>query len=174
MQDMHMSTGKIIGMFGIIGAILMVVCVFLEWGSIEYTLLGNTNTFGFSGWSLYSDATVTTVLGVDIKISDLDLSNYSYAPLVTLICGVVGIIATALPMFLKNDAANKILGIVSLLLAVVSIVLMVLFMTDLSDSAEVTGIAKIAISASYGVYIGIVGAALMVIGGVADIMKKNA
>lgn len=169
-----MSTGKIIGMFGIIGAILMVIGVFLEWGSIELTVLGSTETYGFSGWSLYSDATVATVIGVDIKMSDLSLSSYDYAPLVALICGIVGIIATALPMFVKNDAASKVLGIVSLLLAVVSAVLMVLFMTDLSSSAEVTGVAKVAISASYGVYLGIVGAVLMVIGGIADIMKKSA
>ena len=30
-----MSIGKLIGMFGIIGAILMVVCVFLQWGSVD-------------------------------------------------------------------------------------------------------------------------------------------
>jgi len=169
-----MSIGKIIGAFGIIGAILMVVCVFLQWGSIEYAFGSYNLTYNFSGWDLYSDATVNSDLG--LKVSDLDLSNYSYAPLVVLICGVVGIIATILPMFVKNETASRVLGIIALILAIVSIVLMVLYVTDLTANESVTILfTKIsyAASASYGAYIGIVGALLMVIGGIADITKKN-
>ena len=172
-----MSIGKIIGAFGIIGAILMVVCVFLEWGSIELIFGSSTSKYAFSGWDLYSDATVYKGILIDeIKISDLDISNYSYAPLVVLICGVVGIIATILPMFVKNETASRVLGIIALILAIVSIVLMVLYVTDLTANESVTILfTKIsyAASASYGAYIGIVGALLMVIGGIADITKKN-
>lgn len=168
-----MSIGKLIGMFGIIGAILMVICVFLQWGSVDWSIASSAKTYGFSGWDLYSDATVTTILGQDVKLSDLELSNYAYAPLVALICGVIGILATVLPKFVKNDMAGKIFGILALILAIVSIVLMVLYTTDLADSAEISGLARISVSASYGTYIGIVGALLMVIGGVADIMKKT-
>lgn len=168
-----MSIGKLIGMFGIIGAILMVICVFLQWGSVDWSIASSAKTYGFSGWDLYSDATVTNIFGQDVKLSDFDLSNYTYAPIVALICGVIGILATVLPKFVKNDMVSKIFGILALILAIVSIVLMVLYTTDLADSAEVTGLAKISVSASYGTYIGIVGALLMVIGGVADITKKT-
>ncbi len=170
-----MSTGKIIGAFGIIGAILMVVCVFLEWGSIELIIGSSTSTYAFSGWDLFSDATVYkgSLLSIEIKISDLGISNYDYAPIVVLISGVIGIIATVLPMFVKSEAASKGLGILALILAVVSIVLMILYVTDLSDTSSFSETIKTTISASYGAYIGIVGALLMVIGGIADIAKKN-
>ncbi len=175
MQEMHpMSIAKIIGAFGIIGAILMVVCVFLEWGSMEFTLVSETQKFTFSGWGLYSDATVYDGIFIhDIKISDLNISNYSYAPIVVLISGIIGIIATVIPMFVKSEAASKGLGIIALILAVVSIVLMVLCIRDLSNTSGFYDIFKTVISASYGVYIGIVGALLMVVGGIADIAKKN-
>lgn len=169
-----MSTGKIIGAFGIIGAILMVVCVFLQWGSIEYAFGSYNLTYNFTGWNLYTDATVNSDIG--LKISDLDASSYSYAPLVVLICGVVGIIATILPMFVKSKTASQVLGIIALILAIVSIVLMVLYVTDIAVSQSVTILlVKISYtaSASYGAYIGIVGALLMVIGGIADVVKKN-
>lgn len=168
-----MSTGKIIGALGIIGAILMVVCVFLQWGSIEYAFGSYNLTYNFTGWNLYTDATVNSDIG--LKISDLDASSYSYAPLVVLICGVVGIIATILPMFVKSKTASQVLGIIALILAIVSIVLMVLYVRDIAASQSVTLLVKISYtaSASYGAYIGIVGALLMVIGGIADVVKKN-
>lgn len=171
---MSTSIGKIIGAFGIIGAILMAVCVFLEWGSIELIIGSSTSKYAFSGWDLFSDATVYKGILIDeIKISDLEISNYSYAPIVVLISGAIGIIATIIPVFVKNEAASKALGIIALILAVVSIVLMVLYVTDLSDTSGFSETIKSVIKASYGAYIGIVGALLMVIGGIADIAKKN-
>ena len=57
---MHLSDTKVnfVGILGILGAILMIVCVFLEWGSIEMTILGEKGVYGFSGWGLYSDAAI--------------------------------------------------------------------------------------------------------------------
>lgn len=165
---------NIVGILGILGAILMVICVFLAWGSIELTLLGETETYAFSGWDLYSDAEVTSILGQSITISDFELTEYSYAPLVALICGVIGIITAILPRFLDNGLVNKVLGIVSFILAIVAVIIMVLYMTDLSYEDGIMEIAtSVKISASYGLYIGIVGAVLMIIGGLSDVVFKK-
>lgn len=167
-----MSISKLIGAFGIVGAVLMIVCVFLEWGSVELTVL-STGKFTFNGLGLYTDATVYDGIP-SIKISNLGVGNYSYAPIVVLISGIIGIVATVIPMFVKNEAASRGLGIIALILAVVSIVLMVLCIGDLSDKSGFYDILfKYAVNASYGAYIGIVGALLMVVGGIADIAKKN-
>ncbi len=179
---MHMSEVKsrmnVIGILGILGAILMVICVFLEWGSIEMTLWTQSGTFAFSGWDVYSDKALisTNILGQEfsLKLSDLELTSYSYVPLVTLVCGIVGLIASILPVASNGSKSiNRVFGVITLLLAVASIILMVLFMTDLSYSGGYEGLATATVSASYGVYIGIAGAVLMVLGGIGDIARKT-
>ena len=179
---MHMTDVKskinIIGILGILGAILMIICVFLEWGSIEMAILGESGTYAFSGWDLYSDKAIVSasLLGQNysINLSDLELTSYSYVPLVALICGIIGFIATVLPVASSGSKnINRIFGIIALILAIVSIVLMVLYMTDLSYSGGYEGLATATVGASYGVYIGIVGAVLMILGGIGDIARKT-
>ena len=68
---------------------------------------------------------------------------------------------------------NHRIGIIALILAIVSIVLMVLYMTDLSYSGGYEGLATATVGASYGVYIGIVGAVLMILGGIGDVARKT-
>lgn len=173
---MHLSDTKVnfVGILGILGAILMIVCVFLEWGSIEINLLGEKGVYGFSGWDLYSDATVD-ILGqyFSINLSDLDLTDYTYVPLVALVCGIVGLIATALPVASKSGAISKLFGFIALILAIVSIVLMVMYNSDLSYSGGYEGLAKATVSASYGLWIGMAGAVLMVLGGIGDLARKT-
>ena len=179
---MHMTDVKskinIIGILGILGAILMIICVFLEWGFIEMTILGESGTYAFSGWDLYSDKAIVSasLLGQNysINLSDLELTSYSYVPLVALICGIIGFIATVLPVASSGSKnINKIFGVIALILAIVSIVLMVLYMTDLSYDGGYEGLATATVGASYGVYIGIVGAVLMVLGGIGDVARKT-
>ena len=50
---------------------------------------------------------------------------------------------------------------------------MVLYMTDLSYSGGYEGLATATVGASYGVYIGIVGAVLMILGGIGDIARNG-
>ena len=177
---MHMTDVKsqinIIGILGILGAILMIICVFLEWGSIEMALMGESGTYAFSGWDLYSDIAIFSIpiLDFSIPISELELTSYSYVPLVALICGIIGLIATILPVASSGSKnINRIFGIIALILAIVSIVLMVLYMTDLSYSGGYEGLATATVGASYGVYIGIVGAVLMILGGIGDVARKT-
>lgn len=176
---MHMSEIKninIVGILGVLGAVLVVACVFLEWGSIVLTLIGENIEHTFSGWDLYSDKAIysDTVFEqkLSIHISDLEITSYDYVPLVALVCGVIGIIATIIPVALNGRNIGRILGIVALILAIVSVVLMALYMTDLSYSGGIEGVATVTVEASYGVYVGIVGAVLMILGGIGDIMRK--
>lgn len=176
---MHLSDTKVnfIGILGILGAILMIVCVFLEWGSIEMTILGEKGVYGFSGWGLYSDAAIyeTDFLGqhFSINLSDLDLTDYTYVPLVALVCGIVGLIATVLPVASKSGVISKLFGFIALILAIVSIVLMVMYNSDLSYSGGYEGLATATVSASYGLWIGMAGAVLMVLGGIGDLARKT-
>ena len=94
-------------------------------------------------------------------------------PLVALVCGIVGLIATALPVASKSGAISKLFGFIALILAIVSIVLMVMYNSDLSYSGGYEGLAKATVSASYGLWIGMAGAVLMVLGGIGDLARKT-
>lgn len=165
-----MSIGKILGLFGIIGAILMIICVFLAWGSCEITALGVTAKFDFSGWCLATGGDVTvTALGESetASISELGL-KYAFAPYVVLACGIIGIIAAALPMFMDcNENINKGLGILALILAIISIVVTVLYVSNVGGT-ELGSYLK----ASVGAYLGIVGAILMIVYGLLSVTNK--
>ncbi len=137
---------------------------------MDVTIIGKTVTYGFSGWDLYSD--VSLVDQIAVTIQDMKLTSYTYVPLVALLCGIIGLIATILPVACGNKMVNKLFGILSLLLAVVSIILMVLYVTDLSYEEDVL-LAATNVGASYGVYLGFVGAILMVLGGIGDFARKT-
>ena len=96
-----------------------------------------------------------------------------YAPLVALVCGVISLITTLLPIVYKNEKVTRVLGIVTLILAVVAIVIGFMFYGSVGDSVEILGM-----SASVGVDIGfwlcMVGAIITAIGGIVDILKNKA
>lgn len=170
------SKVNIIGILGIIGAILMIVSVFLNWVDINAVLLGETYTSSITGWDVFN--------GEDAS----EFSQYYYVPLVTLVCGVIAAIATVLPVASNNSKVNKIFGFIALALAVVTIVLMVLLRGDvvgqMVDYSALPGwildlipgigqLANISVEVAYGFWLGIAGAALVVIGGIADIARKS-
>lgn len=144
---------------------------------MDITIFGSSAAYGFSGWDLYSDVALidqdALVTTITVTIQELELTSYTYVPLVALLCGIIGLIATILPVACGNKMVNKLFGILSLLLAVVSIILMVLYITDLSYEGGVSSIAAANVGASYGVYLGFVGAVLMVLGGIGDFARKT-
>ena len=159
---MHMENKvNILGILGIIGAILLIVCVFLPW--MDFTasssLFGESYTETISGWDAYHD------IGSEM--------SYSYAPLVALICGIISVISMILPVAMNVPKVNKIFGIIALILAIVSIVLMILFKGEIStDLIDLGQIGSVTVSAGYGLWMGVVGAVLIIIAGLYDIIRK--
>ena len=149
------SKSNVLGIVALIGAILMVVGVFLAWVNVEVAILGSTN---YSGWQVYTDDT----------FKDAD---YNYAPLVTLIAGIVAIITAIVPIVLKTANIGRILGAVSLILGIVSLILIFMF-NGTMDSITLYGYTLASTSAGMGLWIALVGSVLLVLGGILDIAKK--
>ncbi len=150
------------GLIGLIGTILMIVCVFLSWVDIEVGVLGYTNTTSFSGWDVFSNA-------------DLN-ADYAYAPVVTLVAGILALITTIIPILpnlFKSDKVNKLLGALSLILAIVAVILIVLF-TGQMDSIGYEGVLSAGASAGIGLWLSLVGAVILAVGGILAVVMKYA
>ena len=162
-MNMSETTSKVnlFGLIGFIGTIILIVGVFLNWVTLDYNVIITKGSESVTGWTLLNDA--------DYK----EVFDYVYAPLVALVCGVISLITTLLPIVYKNEKVTRILGIVTLILAVVAIVIGFMFYGGVGDSVEILGM-----SASVGVDIGfwlcMVGAIITAIGGIVDILKNKA
>ena len=152
------SKGNVLGIVALIGALLMIVGVFVAWVDLSITsIIGNASS-NYTGWQVYTDDTFAD-------------AKYNYAPLVTLIAGIVAFFTAVLPIVLKNATANRILGIVSLILGVVALILMVLF-NGTMDSLVILGYKVASTSAGTGLWISLAGSVLLILGAILDIAGK--
>ena len=161
--NMSETTSKVnlFGLIGFIGTIILIVGVFLNWVTLDLSsLIGSTST-EITGWDLYGNE--------DYK----DLFEYSYAPLIALVCGVISLITTILPVVYKNEKITRVLGIVTLILAVVAIVIGVLFYSNISETYDLL-LATYTSSVGIGFWLCMVGAIITAIGGIVDILKNKA
>lgn len=142
---------NVLGIIAIVGALLMIIGVFLSW--IDISILGNVE--GSSGWEIATD-------------SDGEIEYY-YAPIVALVCGVISLIAMIFPMVMPAKNIGKALGALGLILAIVTIIVTILFYNDL-DTGTIFGIS---ISIGAGVWVVIAGAVITIIGGILDLAKKT-
>jgi hypothetical protein len=152
------SNVNILGIIGIIGAILMIVSVFLTWAELDLVFFKGSAT----GWDIFSDSNLS------------DMINYSFTPLVALISGIVALVAMILPTFANSDnlkKTNNILGIISLLIAIVVIVLGILFMTQSWDLG--VGTVSMMSHIAFGFWLTLIGAIIVVIGGIMPIVKNK-
>lgn len=151
----NVSKGNILGILALIGAILMIVGVFVTWVSFEASAIGLSKVVDYTGWDIYSD-------------SD---AEYFYAPLVTLIAGIVAFFTAILPIILKNPTVNRMFGVISLILGIVTLVLTILFYGEM-DSINIGELASFSTNAGMGLWISLVGAVLLVLGAIVDIAGK--
>ncbi len=138
---------NILGLLGIIGAILMIVGVFLDWGAFSAYGLININ---ISGWQIATDW------------SSID---YSYVPLVAFIAGIIALVAMIIPTFVNNEGfkkINNILGIVVLILALVSVILDLMFFSKYGD-----------IGLAIGFWLVLVGGIITLVGGLMPLVKNR-
>lgn len=156
---MHTTDVKSInwlGVIAIIGALLMIIGVFVSWVSIDLGIWGGTESA--SGWEIATD-------------DDEGMFSYNYAPLIALVCGIISLIAKIVPMVLPAKNIGKTLGAVGLILAIVALILTALFYSDLDNAMY--GIGEY-LDVGAGVWIVIVGSVITILGGIIDIVKKPA
>lgn len=159
---MNFDKSNIVGIVGLIGAILLIIGVFLTWVDVSVSSLFGGVSESYSGWDVYKN---------DDGLFD-DIS-YGYAPLVALITGILALITTIVPMFYKNDKIWKVLGAITLILGIVAVILGFLFNGDVSDGFDY-GVVKASVDVGAGLWLSIAGAILLILGAIVDIVKKNA
>lgn len=158
-----MKNNNIVGIVGLLGAVLLIVGVFLTWIDLDFSSLLGSASESYSGMDVYSND--------DGYFDDI---TYGYAPLVALIAGIVALITTIAPMFYHNDGVWKALGVVTLILGIVTVILGFLFRGDVTDGFEIGGLMKASVSVGAGLWVCIAGGILLIIGAIIDIVKKNA
>ncbi len=153
------SNINILGIIGIVGAILMIVGVFLAWA--ELNILG-VSLGTISGWDIFSNSDVGSIV------------KYTFTPLVALIGGILAIVLMVIPTFANTDSmqkASNILGIISIIIAIAVIVLGILFMTQ---SWDVLGKSISMMNyIQYGFWLTLIGAIITAIGGIMPIAKNR-
>lgn len=154
----NVSKGNALGILALIGALLMIIGVFVAWVDIGFDAIIMSKTTSYTGWEVYSDEV-------------FEDAEYNYAPLVTLIAGIVAFFTAVIPIALKKPAVNRVLGILSLILGVVALVLMILFNGQM-DSFVVGGHTVASISAASGFWVSLAGSVLLILGGIVDIAGK--
>ena len=152
---MDMKNMNLLGIIAIIGAVILIVGVFLTWLSI-----GDTTA---SGWKVYTDA----------KDSDM---KYTFVPLVALICGIISLVLMIVPTFMNVDKfkqINVILGLIALILAIVVVICGILFYTQswtaFGVTIKLTDIYKIGI----GFWLVLIGGIITMVGGLMPIIKEK-
>ncbi len=156
---MALSNINILGIIGIIGAILMIVGVFLAWA--ELNILGY-RLGTMTGWEIYSNPDMAEIV------------KYNYVPLVALIGGIVALVIMIIPTFANVDSlkkASNILGIITIIISIVVIILGILFLTQ---SWNVLGqTVTMANYIQFGFWITLIGAIITAIGGIMPIAKNK-
>ena len=154
----NVNKGNALGILALIGALLMIIGVFVAWIDVGFDVIITSKTTSYTGWEVYSDEM-------------FEDAEYNYAPLITLIAGIVAFFTAVIPIALKKPAVNRVLGVLSLILGVVALVLMILFNGQM-DSISIAGLASFSVSAASGFWVSLAGSVLLILGGIVDIAGK--
>ena len=145
---MKMSESKFnwMGLVAVLGALFMIVGVFLNWATI-----GGVD---YSGWDLYGD--VNSISGV---------VDNTFAPLAVLIIGILGLLVCLVPIVKHNT--GKMIGALALLLSIVGIAVTVLLYMSIGD------VSVISHSVGSGLWVALVGEIILLLGSFVDILKVH-
>lgn len=154
---------NLLGLIGLIGSIILIIGVFVDWGTLDF---GSWGKVDLTGWDFYNKED-GVVDGVD----------YTYVPLVALICGILSLLLMILPTFVNMDKykmVNDILGIITLILALIVIICSILFYTQSLDFGilgkhDFTDVYDI----GAGYWLTLAGAIITFIGGFMPIVKNK-
>lgn len=150
-----------LGIIGVIGAIIMVVGVFLNWIAYDQPLLLTHLVESWTGLDVFNGAKNLSTL-LDVK--------YTFLPLFSLICGIIAIVLMILPI-VKNDdkfaTINNILGIIVLILSAIVVIFGILFLTQ-----DMGALGKYA-SIQIGFWLTFIGGIITLVGGAMPIVKNK-
>ena len=153
------------GIIGLLGAFLVVACTCLDWATYDLVPLGYS--YGVGGWDFFSGH--VELSGYDLPI--LEVSSYYYAPGVAAMTGAVGILAAIVGVAGGGKTAYRTLTALSMVLAVASAALILLFSGDVGVPPEVAPV--ISVSTAYGIWLGVAAAVVMIVGGVGNLFVKK-
>lgn len=146
---------NILGLIGIIGAILMIVGVFLKW--LSFLGFGDA-----SGWDVFN--------------SWRGDYGYGFVPLIALISGIVSLCLMIAPTFIKADHLKKVfvvLGVIAMILAIVTLIASILFYTQswtvIGATVKLTDIYEVGI----GFWLVLAGSIITVIGGLVPVLANR-
>ena len=158
-EFMATSNINILGIIGIIGAILMIVGVFLAWA--ELNILGYS-LGTITGWEIFSNSDISNIV------------QYTFVPLVALIGGILSLVLMIIPTFANTESMRKIsniLGIIAIIIAIAVIVCEILF---LNQSWNILGKTVTMMNyIQFGFWLTLIGAIITAIGGIMPIAKNK-
>ncbi len=152
---------NLLELVGIIGAIIMVVSVFLIWGIVEVTSGTGILTMDWSGWEIFN------------KEADMTTDAY-YAPVIALVCGILAIISAIVPMFMTKPELAYIFDIMNMaviVLGVIAIVCMAVFYNSFVDSVDI-GMTIESAKVGTGFWLCLAGGIITVVGGILPVIRK--
>lgn len=155
---MEYDKKNFVALIGFIGTLLMIIGVFLSFVELEALSI---DIGSYTGWDVYSDDMFAN-------------ADYNYAGLVTLIAGILALITSLLPMIPKLNEKPVIaqcLGALSFILSIIALILLFLFYGTLGD-ISVSGYSLASADAGIGLWLCIIGALILAVGGIVEICKR--
>ena len=141
---------NLFGILAIVGGLLMIVGVVMDWVVFDLGFLGTE-----------------TVSGMEV-LDELESDEVSmYAPMIALVIGVVSLLVGGVSLLGKADDMKRIMSIATIILAIVVVIFAFMFNGELSG--DDFGIVE----AGAGLWIALVGGLVSAVGGVLGIVKLN-
>jgi len=160
-----------LAIIGLLGALLMVIGVFLGWLSAD----GWLGAYNYTGMDIINNVD-NIATGITLGSVTYGALAYSILPLLALICGIIAIILMLITTFCNTDNLkniNNILGIIVLILAIVIVIVAILFYTQswqlFGGSLALTDVFNIGV----GFWLVLAGGIVTVIGGIMPIVKNK-
>lgn len=142
---------KIAGIIGLIGAILVIVGLFLAWVSASGSILGTSFSFDVAGYNLAIGS--ITIMGVTASIP---VQSYAILALVGGIIALIGAIGLLV--------GKRIIGFLLPIGGILAIAGAGWGFADVSNAIAGAGVTGATVSVGYGIYVCIVGGILALIG----------
>lgn len=146
---------------GVLGAVLVIIAFFLSWGTFA-PIIGDS--IHYTGMDFFDK---------EVILADVDAWQ-NMIPMVALILAIIALIISVVPgEYLGGVKTEKILGITSIVVAIVLLVIIALFMVWFSEFTGniILGLGEVSFGA--GAYLGLIGSILVFIVGVLPLFKSS-
>lgn len=147
---------SIAGILILIGAIIGIIAVFLDWYSVTESFMGYTFSAHYTGWQFGFDG-------------DLGLTEFQkYLPFIAWIFAIIALVVSILPLAKVNVLDPKMSGIIVIICGLLMLVLSIVFGMWAPE-----GGSKMMDHAAIGLWLMVVGGVLALIGGILPMIDKE-